>query len=77
MVHLPVAASREIVGSFGTVLRESRAGAFLRGVRITQFGVILIQLQGLDGRCIVIHAPETRSGATSLVRAGLISTALG
>lgn len=64
------------MSSFGTVLWKSRAGAFLGGMGITQFGVILIQLQGLDGRCIVIHAPETWGGATSLIRAGLISTAL-
>lgn len=51
-------------------------GAFLGGVWVAQFGIDLVQLQGLDGSCIVVQAVGAPGRGAPRVRAGVISTAL-
>lgn len=59
------------------VLQVGRARPLLGGVRVTEGRVALVQLQGLDGRRVVVHAQEGGAGGTELVGAGAIPAALG
>lgn len=73
MVYLPVAACRVAVSA---ALQVSRGSAFLRWMGVTQLGVDLVELQGFDRRCIVVHAVKSDGRGTPRVGARLIPTAL-
>lgn len=71
MVHLAVATGQVVVATpvDGAVLQVCRAGALLGGVGVAQLGVDLVELQGLDGRCIVVQAVGARTGGTAVIAA--------